>query len=89
MFSAYDIITYYIVFCLSGGIVTLTSIYLPIVGRLRYLSPYSRLCTSKGTFIGGIGFYFFSIITGPAMLIMLAHKEVFIQSVIKGMLNDN
>lgn len=78
----------YGIFAVSGAITMIFIIYLPAVQIVRKLEPNHPLLNPMATVIGGVIMFIIFLLSGPMMLLILVRRDSFLNSFLKGLIND-
>ena len=79
-------IMYYVLFSVTGRVVTGVQIFAPAIHIIRAYDPYHPILTYPGMIMSGTAFMAFSAVTGPIQLLTLYYKDTFIRSFVEGLL---
>ena len=84
-----EMLAAYGIFAVSGAITMIFIIYLPAIQIVRQIEPNHPLLWPIATVGGGMIMFIIFLLSGPMMLLILARRDSFLNSFLKGLLNDN
>jgi len=83
-----EMLAAYGIFAVSGAITMIFIIYLPAIQIVRKLEPNHPLLWPSATVIGGVIMFIIFLLSGPMMLLILARRDSFLESFLRGLIND-
>ena len=84
-----EMLAAYGIFAVSGAITMIFIIYIPAIQIVRKIEPNHPLLWPIATVGGGMIMFIIFLLSGPVMLLILARRDSFLNSFLKGLLNDN
>ena len=83
-----EILIAYLLFVLSGAVTMMLIIFFPALKIIAQLAPNHPILHPMGYGAGAVIMFIIFLLSGPMMLIILARRDSFLESFIRGLMND-
>ena len=83
-----EILIAYLLFALSGAVTMMLIIFFPAIKIIAQLEPNHPILNPLGYSAGAVIMFVIFLLSGPMMLLVLARRDSFLESFIRGLMND-